>query len=122
MPRDILDDLRAANEARSAEWSEGEPFSLSFKGLELCGEVGELANCLKKIERERLGKRGSRTTMQHTKEELADAYICLGLGLVELELGITPAEVRQAIRDKFNATSEKVGLKTRLVTSTGETE
>jgi len=46
-----------------------EDVSLLFRGVELGGEAGEALNVIKKLERERLGWRGSRAT----PEQLADA-------------------------------------------------
>lgn len=101
--------LRSANVARAKLWTKDQPVSLSFRGNELAGEVGEACNVIKKLERERLGYAGSRDTLEHLREELADVIICVDL--VAMELGINLSE---AVRDKFNATSEKVGLPTRL--------
>lgn len=101
--------LRAANIARQTEWQDGIPTSLEYRGNELGGECGEALNEIKKLARERLGIRGSRTTVEKCADELADVIICVDL--VAAELGIDLAE---AVRRKFNATSEKVGLETRL--------
>lgn len=103
--------LRDANVARDIEWRAGAaPLSLSFRGNELAGEVGEACNVLKKLERARLGLRGSRDTVEHLAEELADVVICCDL--IAMDLGL---DLQKAIADKFNATSEKVGLATRLI-------
>jgi NTP pyrophosphatase (non-canonical NTP hydrolase) len=50
--------------------------SLAYKGNELAGEAGEACNVIKKLERERLGMPGSRDTVAHLAEELADVIIC----------------------------------------------
>lgn len=100
--------LRQANIARSEEWSPA-GVSLSFRGNELAGEVGEACNILKKIDRERMGLPGSRATRMQLIEELADVIICVDLIAMEFNVDLT-----KAVRAKFNATSEKVGLKTRL--------
>lgn len=102
--------LRAANLARQVEWANGVPLSLSFKGNELAGEVGEACNVIKKLDRERLGLAGSRDTVEHLAEELADVIICADL--IAMDLGI---DLDAAVAAKFNATSVKVGLATRLV-------
>jgi NTP pyrophosphatase (non-canonical NTP hydrolase) len=102
--------LRSANVARQAEWDEGNQLSLSFRGNELAGEVGEACNVIKKLDRERMGIKGSRDTVQHLAEELADVIICADL--IAAAAGI---DLEAAIRDKFNATSEKHGFKTRIV-------
>ena len=102
--------LRAANNARQKEWDAGNQITLSYRGNELAGEVGEACNVIKKLERERLGIAGSRDTKAHLAEELADVIICVDL--IAMAEGI---DMDAAVRAKFNATSEKVGLRTRLV-------
>lgn len=104
-----LADLHAANIARQAEWCPEQVPDLSFRGNELGGECGEAQNVIKKLERERLGWRGSRATLDDLGQELADVVICADLCAVTA--GIDLAAV---VRAKFNATSEKIGLSTRL--------
>ena len=102
--------LRAANVARDQEWNTGsERVSMTFRATELAGEVGEACNVIKKLERERIGLVGSRDTKEHLAEELADIVICTDL--VAMDAGI---DLDAAIAAKFNATSEKNGLTTRL--------
>lgn len=78
---DFLNKLRAANIARNKEWDSGEvKLSLTFRANELAGEVGEACNVLKKLDREFNYKiRGSRDTVEHLAEELADIVICSDL-------------------------------------------
>lgn len=102
--------LREANVARQKEWDAGNQISLSYRATELAGEVGEACNIVKKLERERLGIRGSRDTVEHLAEELADVLICADL--IAMHEGI---DLEAALVAKFNATSEKVGLTTRLL-------
>ena len=104
-----LEELRKANTRRQAEWDPSDQIDLSFRGLELGGEVGEAMNVIKKIERERKGIKGSRDTLIHLAEELADVIICTDL--VAMQAGI---DLGQAVKEKFNATSAKVGLETRI--------
>ncbi len=102
--------LRAANIERQAEWCPGVTLpDLSFRGNELAGEVGEACNVIKKLERERLGWRGSKDTVEHLAEELADVIITADL--VAIRCGI---DLGAAVAAKFNATSVKNGLSTRL--------
>lgn len=102
--------LREANSVRQREWDTSNQISLAYRGNELAGEVGEACNVIKKIVRERLGIKGSRATHAQLAEELADVIICVDLIALyeDIDLGA-------AVADKFNATSEKVGLKTRLL-------
>ena len=102
--------LRAANEHRQALWDSGDQIDLTYRGNELAGEVGEACNVIKKIARERLGIRGSRATKQDLADELADIVICADL--VAMGEGIDL--LGEAVPSKFNETSEKVGLPTRL--------
>lgn len=105
-----LADLRDATIRRQAEWcSNGENPDLSFRAMELAGEVGEACNVAKKIERERHGWRGSRATLNDLAQEIADVVICADL--MALAAGI---DLMAAVRAKFNATTDKVGLTVKL--------
>lgn len=104
--------LRAANLARQAEWDAGNQLTAAYRGNELAGEVGEACNAIKKLERERLGIRGSRDTIEHLAEELADVLICVDL--IAAHYGI---DMDRALESKFNATSNANGLSTRLMLS-----
>lgn len=101
--------LRAANIARQEEWSKGQDTPALFKATELGGEVGEALNVVKKLERERLGMVGSRASVDHLAEELADIIICTDL--LAMHYGI---DLDLAVARKFNATSDKVGMSTRM--------
>lgn len=101
--------LRSANIARQNEWDQNNQISAAYRGNELAGEVGEACNVIKKLERERLGILGSRATVGELADELADVLICADL--IAMHYGI---DLEAAVARKFNATSEKVGLQTRL--------
>lgn len=103
--------LRVANNTRGDAWCP-DGRSLSFVGLELAGETGELLNVVKKLEREANGWSGSRATMANVRDELADVYICLD-ALAD-KLGLTPNDVRASIVHKFNETSAKQNFPHRL--------
>lgn len=107
--QNFLFHLRQANRARDKEWDPEHRINEGFRWKELIGELGELANVLKKIEREQLGLRGTRATKEDLEEELADVFICLDL--LAMQLGVTWEAI---VPRKFNATSEKYGLATRL--------
>ena len=102
-------ELRCANVERNQQWTGGVAAGLSFRGLELGGEVGEALNVAKKLERERLGWRGSRSTLDKLAEELADVII--SADNMAMEAGINLAE---AVVRKFNATSVANGFPQRL--------
>lgn len=74
----------------------------------LVGEVGEAANIIKKLNRCRDGISGNKETREQLKclltSELADTFIYLDL-LCQSQ-GV---DLGQAVIDKFNATSDKLG-------------
>lgn len=104
-----LESLRSANQRRQKEWDQKDVIDLSYRGNELAGEVGEACNVIKKLERERLGIGGSRDTIEHLAEELADVIICADL--IGMKIGI---DLGAAVVAKFNKTSESNRLGTRL--------
>lgn len=106
----IYQTLQEANAARQKEWDAGNQLSLAYRGNELAGEAGEACNVIKKLERERLGIRGSRATVQDLADELGDVIICAYLIAMHARI-----DLDSAVQDKFNATSEKYGLATRYV-------
>ena len=101
--------LRKANTARHAEWAGDKTLSLAFRGVELAGEAGEACNELKKLERGRIGIAGGKTDLEGLREELADILISVDLIAMDLDIDLGAAVAR-----KFNKTSEKHGLKTRI--------
>ena len=119
--------LRAANAARQLEWDADNQITSSYRANELAGEMGEaleraldlivlaaavgkLSNTIKKLERERLGIRGSRSTVEQLAEELADVVICTDLVAMDYNI-----DLDESTRKKFNETSEKQNLKTRMI-------
>lgn len=120
-----FEDLRFANVQRNKEWDPDNKLTASFRGLEASGEIGELLekaavllemsvvagklnNFIKKLERERMGIPGSRVTWHELAQEWADCIITLDL------IGMHFSIDAEVIRFKFNVTSEKMGLATRL--------
>jgi NTP pyrophosphatase (non-canonical NTP hydrolase) len=122
----VLEALQSANPLRNAEWDPEGDLDLSFFANELAGEGGEAAaevlaflmaatrlsiaigrasNVVKKLDREALGLRGSRASRADLAAELGDVVICASL--VACCAGI---DLPSATRDKFNATSSKIGL------------
>lgn len=104
-----LDTLQATVDERAKHIDPDKLLGILFFAVELGGEAGEALNVVKKMERERLGIDGSRDTVDHLAQELADTIVtacnvarCAGIDLTE------------AIRTTFNASSEKWGLKIRL--------
>ena len=103
--------LREANLSRQAEWDAGAQITPTYRCTELAGEIGEACNIVKKLERERLGIRGSRATVEALGEELADGVICLDLLAMTYGINLLGREVPR----KFNATSAANNLRTRML-------
>lgn len=103
--------LQQAHIERQKEWcpDPNEQPDLSFRGNELAGETGEACNVIKKLERERRGWRGSRSSVAALEEELGDVIHCAIL--VAITAGI---DIEKAVIEKFNATSRNNGLATLL--------
>lgn len=101
--------LQAAHVERQDEWCPDQKPDLSFRGNEMAGETGEACNVIKKLERERHGWRGSRATKQQLAEELADVVHTAILCAITAGIDLEPAVV-----EKFNSTSEKNGLTSRI--------
>jgi NTP pyrophosphatase (non-canonical NTP hydrolase) len=102
--------LQAAHVERQEEWCPDQKPDLSFRGNEMGGEAGEAMNVIKKLERERHGWRGSRDTVEHLGEELADVVHTAILCAITAGIDLEPYVI-----SKFNDTSDKNGLRTRLV-------
>lgn len=100
-------ELQQALAIRDKEWDPEGKLTLEFRATEMAGECGEACNVVKKIVREKLGLRGSRATLKDLKDELEDVIICVGLLANAAGITLEP-------RDKFNASSEKLGLTHRM--------
>lgn len=105
----FLKNLREVNKTRSAAWSKGTAFPLSFHATELAGETGEVCNDIKKLYRLQHGLEGGVDTMPNLREELADVIICADLLAMKLDINL-----EEEITKKFNKVSEKYGFKERL--------
>ncbi len=104
-----LGELQRAHVERQEEWCPEQKPDLSFRGNEMAGEVGEACNVIKKLERERHGWRGSRATKEQLAEELADVIHTATLCAITAGIDIEAATIA-----KFDATSEKNGLSSRI--------
>ncbi len=109
-----LNDLRFNNSNRCQEWTGHLNWTLADKMTELCGEVGEAANVIKKLRRIETGAIGNTESQKNDllsqlKDELGDILICLDLVADAAGIDLSDATI-----GKFNKTSEKVGLEYKL--------
>lgn len=102
-------EIQTACRVRDRAWMGNTSPSLSYRGNELAGEVGEFCNIIKKLDREVMGVVGSRATVKQAAEELADVIIC-AVNLAN-DLGLW---LDHAVPHKFNLTSEKYDLPVRM--------
>lgn len=105
----FLEKLRAANIERDKEWNPDKKITPLFRATELGGECGEALNIVKKLEREKLGIRGSRATIENLASELSDILICVDLLAMEYDIDLS-----QALKNTFNATSDKQNLSVKI--------
>lgn len=101
--------LRDANRRRQQEWPGNEKADVAFRAIELAGEAGEVAEAIKKFLRAERGIKGSTATREDVASEMGDLLV--SLDLLADSLGISLGD---AVRSKFNATSEKYGMRTYL--------
>lgn len=112
-----IDHISEVNRARAIEWHrQGSPWLSVDWSNAVAGEAGELCNVVKKIRRLEtrvIAKRATENNMSvlidKAAGEIADVYIYLDL--TAAYFGI---DLPEAIRRKFNATSEEFGFPHRL--------
>ena len=110
-----LKDLREANLKRSAEWMgvDALPYEdILFRAVELGGEAGEALNIVKKYSRFLKRAKGGvnyRETSEELAKELADIIICCDRLAYSFQI-----DLKDAVKEKFNETSQKHGFKTLM--------
>ncbi len=105
----MLKQLRAAQHARQKQWDPGVKLDLAYFGNAVAGEMGEACNIIKKLERQRHGLPGSRSTVDKLADELADVIIYL-----DLIASMTGIDLETAVKNKFNKDSRKHGFDSLL--------
>jgi len=103
--------LRRANVNRQKEWPGNEHADVAFRAIELAGEAGEVAEAVKKFLRAERGIKGSTATKEDVAAEMGDLLV--SLDLLANQMGI---DLGEAVRRKFNMTSEKYGMRTYIGT------
>lgn len=101
-----LEKLREANEKRAPLWRKDSPETCElFCAVELGGEVGEVMNEVKKLNRAKQGLVGGKEDEEGLKEEIGDVLICLDLLCMKFDYNLGELAAK-----KFNKTSEKYGF------------
>lgn len=118
MNEGFLQKLRRLNIERQKEWDPNNKATLSFRGLEFAGEAGELASKIKKLARKtEFDLVGSDYDMADIEEEVGDVLITLDL--VCQMMGI---DIEKVTIDKFDKTSDKVGMSTKFNSNSKQDE
>lgn len=114
---EIFNNLRDANKARDKHWDPEGKITADFRMVELAGEVGEVCNLIKKLWREAKGLPGSRATVSHLAEELADVIICVDLALMAADSA--PAQVRRTHLENPKDIDEVMNISRMIVSDLG---
>lgn len=116
---DLHDSIRhitLVNRTRSLRWHPKglESWSMSDWATALAGEVGELCNVVKKLNRVRDDLPGNKESedqlWESLRDEIADVYLYLDL----FAQGAAHMDLAECVKVKFNKTSEKIGFPERL--------
>ena len=96
-------DLREANRKRAEEYPSKVKMGTTFFGLALAGEVGELANFIKKEARDGVCKKAE------IEKEIADILIYLDLLANQYNINLSDVTI-----SKFNEVSDRIGSSIQL--------
>ena len=107
-----FDNLRRANDKRQQEWPGNDKADLAFRMIEVSGEAGELAEAVKKHLRYERGIKGTTLDIDDIADEMGDLVV--SLDLLAAEMGINLGD---AVMNKFNRTSRKYEMNTRLLST-----
>ena len=109
-----LEDIAEANEERQKHWGGSDKIDLSFLGMEIGEEAGEVQGALKKVIRHRLGVQGNKgkteaELMGRLEDEIGDLFInlsrlCNAMGL----------DASACVRSAFNKKSDDLGIEVYL--------
>jgi NTP pyrophosphatase (non-canonical NTP hydrolase) len=114
-PHQSIPHISMVNRRRARRWHPDgiASWSLSDWAVALAGECGELCNVVKKLNRIRDGITGNKESAEQLQKALADeiADVYLYLDLFAHRAGVN---LENVIRDKFNATSERIGFPERI--------
>lgn len=110
-----FDRLRKANLSRCARWHPAGigSWSLSDWAVAAAGEMGEVCNVVKKLNRVRDGLTGNSATADELRQALADE-LADTLIYIDLMAASTGIDLAEAVRSKFNRVSEKNAFPERL--------
>ena len=110
---DFLQELRDANISRQKEWPSDIEVDEIFRSNELAEEVGEVCGAVKKLFRFKHNIAGNvkseNELLLNLEEEIGDVLITL-----DLLANMFDISIEEVAREKFNKTSNKIGLKTKL--------
>lgn len=109
--------LRAANVTRCERWHGpgSVPWTAADWSNATCGEAGEMANVIKKIRRHETGAVNQGDPSMEDLKKMAAAEMADVVIYVDLLANYLGVDLADAIKAKFNKTSERYGFPERLV-------
>jgi NTP pyrophosphatase (non-canonical NTP hydrolase) len=117
-PKNFFETLEDKNKERQIEWAGSEKADMLFHAVELGEETGEVLGAVKKLYRSLNGIKGNghnkEKYIENLKEEIGDVIIVLSLLTIAVEKEGIDISIEESAINKFNLTSEKHGMKTKM--------
>ncbi len=109
-------ELRTVNVARCKRWHppESTPWTAADWSNATAGEVGELANVIKKIRRQETGARNEGDPSMEELKKMAEAELADVVIYCDLLADFLGVNLGDAVKAKFNKVSVKYGFPERL--------
>jgi NTP pyrophosphatase (non-canonical NTP hydrolase) len=116
--KSFFENLKDKNKERQLEWPGSEKTDMLFHAVELGEETGEVLGAIKKLYRSLNAIKGNghntEKYIENLKEEIGDVVIVLSLLTNAVEKEGIDISIEKSVTDKFNQTSEKHGMKTKM--------
>jgi NTP pyrophosphatase (non-canonical NTP hydrolase) len=116
--KSFFENLKDKNKDRQLEWPGSEKTNMLFHAVELGEETGEVLGAIKKLYRSLNAIKGNgyntEKYIENLKEEIGDVVIVLSLLTIAVEKEGIDISIEKSVTDKFNQTSEKHGMKTKM--------
>jgi NTP pyrophosphatase (non-canonical NTP hydrolase) len=116
--KSFFENLKDKNKERQLEWPGSEKTNMLFHAVELGEETGEVLGAIKKLYRSLNAIKGNgyntEKYIENLKEEIGDVVIVLSLLTIAVEKEGIDISIEESVTNKFNQTSEKHGMKTKM--------
>jgi NTP pyrophosphatase (non-canonical NTP hydrolase) len=116
--KSFFENLKDKNKERQLEWPGSDKTDMLFHAVELGEETGEVLGAIKKLYRSLNSIKGNghktEQYIENLKEEIGDVIIVLSLLTIAVEKEGINISIADSVTSKFNQTSEKHGMKTKM--------